>query len=498
MRFEQMLLQEGRKEDLMKKYSSKFNEYEDTLTNILENPDLANTNFKYADFILKNLHPNSSVEEIEDSIKLVKEFDRYQSQLEKKDINQYKNFNELENTLLTYSSKSKEKKNESGADKIYEDDNILVVKPLTHSASCKYGAGTRWCTTQENDRYFKNYTEEGQALYYIIFKNIDMSNKYYKVAIHKKGDFEEFFDAEDTSMADNEISVFKTLVPNMIKKVEEDYKEHLKKSSASEFMKKVFDMHNPYRETKEFKNFNGYGNTLLISFDNSSTDSDNPNHATIDVSIYLSGNIPYELIDEYRCYIVYQETLEFIQLYPYYDDSHYSYNPVVDLGLTHLRQDGKVRNSISTRVVYKNICTLLSKQIKDFIISNKSLNEYIDNNTSSEPVWRPSTQEGYIFSKNKGLIKKMVDYLDADNLNGTKIDFLVHSQKVKPKKDESGNIIYVNKDGNKIIISTYFSSFFASAASAGIIKYEKEGRRFIIKKGPNFEAFKEGKLKAIR
>lgn len=496
MRFEQMLLQEGRKEDLMKKYSSKFNEYEDTLTNILENPDLASTNFKYTDFILKNLHPNSSSEEIEDSIKLVKEFDRYQSQLEKKDINQYKSFNELENTLLSYSSKSKEKKNESGADKIYEDDNILVVKPLTHSASCKYGAGTRWCTTQENDRYFKNYTEEGQALYYIILKNIDMSNKYYKVAIHKKGDFEEFFDAEDTSMADNEISVFKTLVPNMIKKVEEDYKEHLKKSSSSEFMKEVFNY--PFFKTKNFEHFNGYGNTLLINFENPAIDSDNPNHATIDVSIYLSGNLPYKLIDEYRCYIVYQEKPEFIHLYSYYDDSHYTYNPVVDLGLNHLRQDDKVRKSINTRITYNNICTLLSNQIKNFIFSEKSLNKYIDNITKSEPAWRPHKHQGFIFSKNQGLIKKLVDYLDANNLNGTKIDFLVYSQKVKPKKDESGNIIYVNKDGNGVNIGGYFSSFFGSAALAGIIKYEKEGRRFIIKKGPNFEAFKEGKLKTIR
>ena len=283
----------------------------------------------------------------------------------------------------------------------------------------------------------------------------------------------------------------------MIKKVEEDYKEHLKKSSASEFMKKVFDMHNSYRKTKEFKNFNGYGNTLLISFDNSSTDSDNPNHATIDVSIYLSGNIPYKLIDEYRCYIVYQETLELIHLYPYYDEGGAEYLSPVDLELVHLRQDGNVRNSISSRIVYENICTFLSKQIRDFIISNISLNEYIGNNTNAEPVWRPNSS-GFIFSKNQGLIKKMVDYLDADNLNGTKIDFLVYSQKVKPKKDESGNIIYINKDGNGVNINSYFSSFFASAALAGIIKYEKEGRRFIIKKGPNFEAFKEGKLKAIR
>ena len=42
-----------------------------------------------------------------------------------------------------------------------------------------------------------------------------------------------------------------------------------------------------------------------------------------------------------------------------------------------------------------------------------------------------------------------------------------------------------------------YSSFFASAKLAGILDYEKQGKNFLLKKGPNFEAFKEGTLKAL-
>ena len=39
--------------------------------------------------------------------------------------------------------------------KIYEDERLLVVVPLTHRASCKYGAHTPWCvsTPSNADHY---------------------------------------------------------------------------------------------------------------------------------------------------------------------------------------------------------------------------------------------------------------------------------------------------------------------------------------------------------
>lgn len=53
--------------------------------------------------------------------------------------------------------------------KIYQDERILVVAPLTHRSSCKYGANTPWCVAvASNDEHYKEYTENGILIYFII------------------------------------------------------------------------------------------------------------------------------------------------------------------------------------------------------------------------------------------------------------------------------------------------------------------------------------------
>ncbi|MFN9959911.1 MAG: hypothetical protein ACK55I_43050, partial [bacterium] len=42
------------------------------------------------------------------------------------------------------------------------------VRPLTFSASAKYGAGTRWCTTYQKEKvYFEKYLRNGVLVYFI-------------------------------------------------------------------------------------------------------------------------------------------------------------------------------------------------------------------------------------------------------------------------------------------------------------------------------------------
>ena len=62
MRLAPILIQEGRKDDLRKKYESKFSDYPDMLDYALGHPFLSETNFKYGDFLLKYLHPNFSID----------------------------------------------------------------------------------------------------------------------------------------------------------------------------------------------------------------------------------------------------------------------------------------------------------------------------------------------------------------------------------------------------------------------------------------------------
>ena len=125
--------------------------------------------------------------------------------------------------------------------------------------------------------------------------------------------------------------------------------------------------------------------------------------------------------------------------------------------------------------------------------------KYLKNITG--PTWRPDRHNyGYTFGKNKGLIKKLVDYLDKGYDNGTKLDFLEYIGKLKSKVVD-GKKQYAHSYGNVYHPSNqwrgHFASFFASAKNAGIIDYTKDGSKFIVKPGPNFEAFKKGELKAL-
>ena len=65
--------------------------------------------------------------------------------------------------------------------KDYEDDEWLIVRPLSHLASRKYGAGSKWCTAATNDSHtFYDYTSSG-CLVYIIKKTEN-----FKVAAYKR------------------------------------------------------------------------------------------------------------------------------------------------------------------------------------------------------------------------------------------------------------------------------------------------------------------------
>ena len=95
-------------------------------------------------------------------------------------------------------SASQAKKIKKQGVKLYNDDRWLVVVPLSHDASCYYGAGTRWCTTTKNNAsYYNRYKESGE-LYYIIDKKGD--EKYddlHKAALNFTSNDVEVYDALD-------------------------------------------------------------------------------------------------------------------------------------------------------------------------------------------------------------------------------------------------------------------------------------------------------------
>ena len=115
-----------------------------------------------------------------------------------KDINQYTNPTFLETLMEIVDSKKSNKEIErelkTQAEKLFEDDEVLVVKPKTHAASCYYGANTKWCTTTKgSSNYFKQYAEKG-GLYYFLNKKTGI-----KIALSKdnKNNSIEVYNAAD-------------------------------------------------------------------------------------------------------------------------------------------------------------------------------------------------------------------------------------------------------------------------------------------------------------
>lgn len=115
-----------------------------------------------------------------------------------KDINQYENPEFLRTLMNVVNSRKTEREIEreakSQAERIYEDDEVLVIKPKSHAASCYYGSNTKWCTTTAgNTNYFEKYMRSG-VLYYFINKK---SNEKYALYRNTDNKTNEVYNSQD-------------------------------------------------------------------------------------------------------------------------------------------------------------------------------------------------------------------------------------------------------------------------------------------------------------
>ena len=497
MKFMSILLKEGRKEDLKKKYANKFDE--ETLDWFLNIADLQDFNHKYTDFVLKGVHPEHIEGDTEIGINLIKSFDKYQSQLDKKDINQYNSFEELDSALVPINQKQREKELEGQAKKIYEKGDFVVIQPKTEEASCKYGSNTKWCVTSKGSGHFGRYTAGRQGLYFIINKAKSTNKNYSKVAIHfDDGGSMRYWDAQDSPMSQREVDVFEYAFPEMIESIKNDYKI----SAGSRTDKILTETFNKVgensAESRNYLNSDYNLTTYIRGFQNIPDLGFGHSEARLSISLnpFKNGSTDDKLIDEYQVFITYKSKDEktfianigFAGIYEVSGDDFedldlesWGIDVTYDIGRSPAETAEGVRRHIATRVL-------------DHIVNNPKLTQKV----AGTKVWRPNTNYGYTFGKNKGFIKKLVDYLDAGTI-GTKLDFLESLGKLKTKVVD-GKKLYSRSDDNYVPSSQFrgqFASFFASAKMAGILNYRKVGKNFFLVKGPNFEAFKSGELKAL-
>lgn len=110
----------------------------------------------------------------------------YLKKLPKKDFAQYSSYKELKSDLDDVMGVVKEKSKEDEFDKLYEDKDLLVIAAKTWEASCKYGAGSKWCTTaKDSSSYWKRHNTTGTEFFW-IFKKIPSSDPNYKFSFHIK------------------------------------------------------------------------------------------------------------------------------------------------------------------------------------------------------------------------------------------------------------------------------------------------------------------------
>ena len=506
MRLTPILIAEGRKEDLRKKYKQKFSadqDHLDTLDYVLGHPFLAQTNFKYGDFLLKNLNPNSLIEEIIDIVELIKDFDRFKESLEEKDINKY-DLVRLHGVIEWHKANSKsqlKKQDTSNSQKIYEDSNILIVKPLTYEASCKYGAGTRWCTTMAGQpSYFNSHTAGEQVLYYVILKKFDISNKFYKIAIHKDGTNETWYDATDERMTDREKEVFSLGAPKVIETIRMDWIKDAEKSRLKVF-KKIFDWENYafYEISKELRTNKRIG----LEFNKAEIVDPEENHGQITLNI----SIDEDNIDSYNILISfdidYKNNSRFVNFdvaFSANDEFTDDYGIELEDGYRQFsyNYDSFASSQNSNQYVFNYFCSDISKWVT---YSLKNSREFMSKIHDGKTVWTPNRSSyGYTFKRqDSGLIKQLVDFLDSGK-EGTKLDFLVDIKSLQ-KKEINGKPYYSHTSRNDWQIPSAFrgqlSGLFNSAKLAGILDYDKKGNQFYLKKGPNFDKFKEGQLEAL-
>ena len=208
------LLAEGRLQDTKKKFPDDA-VYIDQLSKI----DPSGNN-KYLMWMAKQLDyhtrgmSNVGKETMVDVLTdLIQSFHKNAQRLEKKDINQYKTLDDLNDTLedLGPSNKQEREKNkevaQEGSSIVYESDKYFVVRPDTEEASCYYGRNTKWCiSATESTNYYEDYTQRGKVFYMTLDKDAPDKDPNKKLALvydtSESSVFDrpdEVFDATDTS-----------------------------------------------------------------------------------------------------------------------------------------------------------------------------------------------------------------------------------------------------------------------------------------------------------
>ena len=541
-----MVLLEGRKEDLYNKYKGQI-ESERKLNSLfqplsiydmlIDEPFIQQTNYKYLDSLiqqyyfyndiyprqgkeLEELEPNqvnTSIRAVSDMRQFVAEivpkvqfFDTNKDKYPKKDLREYigdwfeRDFLNFTNELIKQTSeKQEEKKARKEVDKVYDSDTILIVKPKTHTASCYYGAGTKWCTTMKNNStYFESHTKNAN-LYYIIVKKKNVSDRFYKIAVNIKPGQKlidsDWFDVQDNKFNFSEKDLFLTIIPQKaIDAIYDDLKTLKDSWFTTELIPQIGDA-KLRQDVKRIYLSSTKSIIIALRFDDFSTsdylgDSDDDDFK------------PFQRFEfGFRMSEFNQNTQSLVD--PEVDSTFYESG--FGLGILRISDDGQnyemmieFENDDEFGNKFLNIDYPILSYPKDkhFSIAVGSymsvvFNRIVDTDYFKQKleqvklgknISQKYTMAGYTFTKGGKLTKSLMNYIESlpEGGIGNKLDFLTKTGQVKVTPEG-----VISKTGREITLQGYLSSFFSAAKQAGIIQ-KPEGKNGFIK-GPNFNKYKE-------
>ena len=513
-----MILFEGRKEDSYRKFQKSIDAERKMISTYMDNasaydfiidePFMKETNYKYLNDFLEHFYTVNEYSgeaepltrdpardmlfgirnQIEKLIGFLEVYDKHKSKFKYPELRQYLPFleefvQEAKKIKDEVEAKQIEKSAKKEIDKIFENDTLLIVKPKSFVASCYYGSGTRWCTTMKgNPSYFNQYSSNGN-LYYLILKNVDRSNKFYKMAIQvpKNGKFDSdsiWYDSTDERLSSREReSVLAHMPKDAYNAMVNDFKTSFPKEDVLDVIYKIIPLvSTSHNEIYPFK-----GGKLKFYIGRPSVEESDRDGTSVRISmpweiveVDKEGKTPYSEDGVIDCYFeVYNAQVMSgkhivrldAEVIPYNTDQNIVKKSTYTKTLI-LDED---RQSDPEHVLRQtsNLLDNLNKEFYNTIYKNLLEDEFLSDR------YQPTKSKAYTMSKytftGKGaLTKAFMEYLKniPEGKVGNKNEFLTQiGRRTGPGQ---------------------YSSFFSASNMAGISA--RQGKSGLVK-GPNFDKF---------
>jgi len=267
-----------------------------TVIDILARVDPTDS-YKYTEFLIKELKKSIrdnlivdmalgiGIELVgNDNVVTLNEFEQHvkANRVQNKDISQYNSFEQIKEQVRIAEEIIRQKELEKQVEKLFEDDEYLVLIPLTKESNQTYGSNTKWCTTMDYNGYWEKYFQS----YKVIFVLNKQTGE--KIAISKGIYANEGVKVWD--QMDNDVSVFDTGLPSNI------YEVVSKSLSIAETNEEIYNRKFP-KKNEYVSSYDDFMHLSQFSFGNNKNDEE-------EEEIIPIGNGPAETyIDLLRRYM---------------------------------------------------------------------------------------------------------------------------------------------------------------------------------------------------